>query len=342
MEYTYSYNTTAPDGTTPIAVNLVLTTSDTPNADGSVTVTGISGTWNGQTVTGLSTYANADQLFYPGDNSPALTTGVGYESGNGLAFTVDTSGPGAIAGDDGSGNVNISTTTGGASGTTPGDFEFDDTNNTTQQATSESVTPVTCFAAGTRIGTPDGDVRVEDLSVGDLVLTLDGTAEPIRWIGRRVVDCRRHPTPAAVMPVLVEAHSFGSGQPARDLFLSPDHAIFAEGVFIPVKYLINGDTIRQINTASVTYFHVELPQHNVILSEGLASESYLDSADRSSFASADGVIRLQPLFGGELGDVTLAWEALGFAPLRVTGDEVERVRALLRATANKTARAAVV
>ena len=264
MEYNYSYNTTAPDGTTPISVSLVLTTTDTPNPDGSVTVTGISGTWNGQAVTGLSTYAGADNLFYPNDNSPTLSTQTGYESGNGLAFTVDTSGPNAIAGDDGSGNVNISTTNGGPSGTTPGDFEYDNSNNTTEQLTSETVTPVTCFAAGTRITTPDGDVRVEDLAVGDLVLTLDGTAQPIRWIGRRAVDCRRHPAPAAIMPVRIEAHAFGAGQPARNLFLSPDHAIFSDGVFIPVKYLINGDTIRQIDTASVTYFHVELPQHNVI------------------------------------------------------------------------------
>jgi hypothetical protein len=335
MQFTYSYDTTAPDGTTPVTANLVLTTLDTPNADGGYTVTNVTGTWHGQTVTGLSTYANADQLFYPADNSPAAGT-VGYESSAGLSFSVDTTGAGAIPGDDGGGNVNISTTT--PNGGTAGDYEYDDVNGSTQLLTAETVT---CFAAGTRISTPDGEVRVEDLAVGDLVLTLDGRAQPIRWIGQRVVDCRRHTAPAAIMPVRIEAHAFGFGQPARDLLVSPDHAIFSEGVFIPVKHLINGDTIRQIDTASVTYFHVELPQHNVILSEGLPSESYLDTGDRSSFAAPDGVISLQPMFGGGRSDVTLAWEALGFAPLRVTGDEVARVRARLAATAETTARAAV-
>ena len=198
-----------------------------------------------------------------------------------------------------------------------------------------------CFAAGVRITTPAGEVPVEELAVGDLVLTLDGTAQPIRWIGQRRVDCRRHPAPASIMPVRVQAHAFGSGQPARDLFLSPDHAIFVEGVFIPVKHLINGETVRQIDTAAVTYFHIELPQHDVIFSEGLASESYLQTDDRSSFANAGVVVTLQPLFGGERGDVMLAWEAFGYAPLRVTGAEVERARASLRTRAADPARAAL-
>ena len=78
------------------------------------------------------------------------------------------------------------------------------------------------------------------------------------------------------------------------------------------------------------------------VSEGLPSESYLETGDRSSFAAADGVINLQPLFGSERGDVTLAWEALGFAPLRVTGEEVSRLRARLREIAETTVGAAAV
>jgi autotransporter passenger strand-loop-strand repeat protein len=134
-----------------------------------------------------------------------------------------------------------------------------------------------CFAAGTRILTARGEVAVEALSEGDLVITLDGEALPVIWVGHRRVDCARHPEPARVMPVRVRAHAFGQAQPGRDVLLSPDHAVYAEGVLIPVRHLINDTTVRQIAVESVTYFHVELPRHAIILAEGLPAESYLDA-----------------------------------------------------------------
>ncbi|MCB8877315.1 Hint domain-containing protein [Acidisoma silvae] len=197
-----------------------------------------------------------------------------------------------------------------------------------------------CFAQGTRIATPSGDVAVEDLAEGDLVLTLDGAAQPIAWIGRRTVDCARHDRPAAIRPVRVTAGAFAAGQPARDLFISPDHAVFAEEVFIPVKHLINGSTIRQTDWPLVTYFHIELPRHSVIFAEGLATESYLDTGDRASFANGGAALALHPLFGQARQDVTLIWEARAYAPLCVTGAEVARVRALLVAMAARRQRVA--
>ena len=50
---------------------------------------------------------------------------------------------------------------------------------------------------------------------------------------------------------------------------SPDHAVFIDGVLIPVRYLINGRTIVQEPADEVTYYHVELPRHDVIFAEGL-------------------------------------------------------------------------
>jgi parallel beta-helix repeat protein len=186
-----------------------------------------------------------------------------------------------------------------------------------------------CFAAGTRLATPRGPVAVENLAEGECVLTVDGEAQPIRWIGRRTVDCRRHTTPERILPVRITAHAFGPALPSRDLLLSPDHAVFMEGVLIPVKYLINGHTIRQIDVATVTYYHVELLAHAAVLAEGLPAESYLDTGDRSAFANADSQMTLHPVFGRERGDVSLVMEALGYAPLRVAGAEVDRLRARL-------------
>jgi parallel beta-helix repeat protein len=186
-----------------------------------------------------------------------------------------------------------------------------------------------CFAAGTRLATPRGEVAVEHLASGDRILTVDGETLPIAWIGQRTIDCRRHPTPERILPVCIKAHAFGSTMPSRDLLLSPDHAVFMDGVLIPVKYLINGHTIRQIDIASVTYYHVELATHAAVLAEGLPAESYLDTGDRSAFANADSPMTLHPVFGSERGDVSLVMEALGYAPLCVTGPEIERLRARL-------------
>lgn len=187
-----------------------------------------------------------------------------------------------------------------------------------------------CFAAGTLIRTVHGCVRVEDLRVGDHVVIATGGSRPIAWIGYRRIDCRRHPRPAAVYPVQIKAHAFARNRPARDLCLSPDHAVFAENVLIPVRHLLNGNGVRQVACDEVTYYHIELDHHDIVLAEGLPVESYLDTGDRSVFQDANGPIRLHPEFNGPPTDALWMWEALGRARLVVTGHEVDQVRAALR------------
>ena len=87
----------------------------------------------------------------------------------------------------------------------------------------------------------------------------------IVWIGRRATNCEGHPKPETVWPVRIQAGAFGENVPVRDLYLSPDHAVFLNGVLVPVKLLINGTSIAQVKQANVTYFHVKLPRHAVIL-----------------------------------------------------------------------------
>jgi len=180
-----------------------------------------------------------------------------------------------------------------------------------------------CFAPGTRIMTEAGAVAVEALRVGDRVLTLSGAMQPVIWLGRRRVDCTAHQAPSAVWPVCVRADAFGPGQPSRDLWLSPDHAIFVEEVLIPVKQLINGTRIQQRPVETVTYYHVELPAHDVVLAEGLPVESYLDTGDRAAFVCLGRETVAEP------GLAALHWEACGYAPLRVSGAAVDKVRCRL-------------
>jgi hypothetical protein len=196
----------------------------------------------------------------------------------------------------------------------------------TPSAQGSLIELVTCFVAGTHIMTGNGDVPIEHLRIGDRVICADGSSESIVWIGYRALDPRRHPDPAKVLPIRVAAGAFGNALPRRDLLLSPDHAVFAEGVLIPVRYLVNGATITQVSARSmrmVRYYHIELARHSVIAAEGLPVESYLDTGDRGRFSNADAPVVLHPDFASRIR------EAEGCAPLCIVGPEVAAVRARL-------------
>jgi hypothetical protein len=107
------------------------------------------------------------------------------------------------------------------------------------------------------------------------------------------------------------------------VWLSPDHAVYVGEVLIPVRYLINGDTIAQIATDRVTYYHLELAHHDVLLAQGLPAESFLDMRDGSNYANTPGSIRSYPDFSVRM------WEAFGCAPLIVTGRELEAAQAVV-------------
>jgi hypothetical protein len=154
----------------------------------------------------------------------------------------------------------------------------------TGQGPTDQVT-IACFAAGTRVLAMSGEVTVENLRIRDRVVTMSGQSLPVRWIGHRHLDCAGHADPEKVWPVRVRVGAFGAAVPHRDLLISPDHAVLFEGSLIPIRYLINGRTIVQEQVDKVTYYHVELSSHDVILAEGLPCESYLDTGNRAAFAN---------------------------------------------------------
>jgi autotransporter passenger strand-loop-strand repeat protein len=162
--------------------------------------------------------------------------------------------------------------------------------------TTVSFSAPPCFRHGTRLLTDKGELPIETLAIGDRVVTRSGAFAPIVWIGHREVDCTRHPDPKRVWPIRVTMDAFGQDQPRRDLFLSPDHAVFVDGVLIPVRQLINGTTIAQVAVDDVIYYHVELECHDVLFAEGLAAESYLDTGNRMTFANGGGAMTLHPDF----------------------------------------------
>jgi hypothetical protein len=194
------------------------------------------------------------------------------------------------------------------------------------QAVDTGYTDATgCLCTGTRILTDRGEVAVEALRAGDRVASAFGGTASVTWIGHRRVDCRRHPRPHDVWPVRVRQGAFADRQPCRDLFLSPDHAVFVGGVLIPVRYLINGATIVQEPADAVTYWHVELPRHDILLAEGLPCESYLDTGNRAAFENGAGPTMLHADFARRV------WQEEACAELVMDGPELQAVRSLLLA-----------
>ncbi len=186
-----------------------------------------------------------------------------------------------------------------------------------------------CFAQGTRILTLAGERAVETLCVGDLVPVADGRRlRRIVWIGSTRIDLGRHAEPNKVAPVRIAQGAFAPGMPHRDLVVSPDHAVWTGGSMIPAYLLANGTTIRrEATTGSVTYWHIELDGHDLMLAEGLAAESYLDTGNRALFAGNQGDRRLHPDL---LADMSARrWDERACQPLTLGGPALAEARAQL-------------
>ncbi len=154
--------------------------------------------------------------------------------------------------------------------------------------TGTEIVFVACFAAGTRVLTARGEAAVDELRPGDALPAVSGRVRRVRWVGRTRVALDGHSRPERVAPVRIAAGAFGPGVPHAPLLLSPDHAVFAGGVLIPVHLLVNGGSVaREPGRGAVEYVHLELERHDGIVAEGLRAESYLDTGNRELFAEAE-------------------------------------------------------
>lgn len=149
-----------------------------------------------------------------------------------------------------------------------------------------------CFAEGTAIATPDGPRAVETLQIGDLVSCAEGGAARVRWIGRQTL----RPWlggPQKARLVQISAGALGNGLPLRDLFVTPDHAVMLEGCLINAGALVDGAGIawRPIRE-TCTVYHVETDDHDIILAEGAAVETFVDYVGRQSFDNYDEYVAL--------------------------------------------------
>ncbi len=144
-----------------------------------------------------------------------------------------------------------------------------------------------CYAPATRIATASGETAAGELRGGDRVCTLGGGLARVRWVGRRHVSAEVLASDPSRRPIRIAPGALGPGCPRRALILSPLHALWLDGMLVPVELLVNGATIRRLSPRlGIDYVHIELDRHDILLAEGAPAESFIDLDSRWMFENA--------------------------------------------------------
>jgi len=156
----------------------------------------------------------------------------------------------------------------------------------TPRAVDESRGGVICFTPGTRLETPRGLRRVEELGEGDLVQTRDNGAQPVQWVGSRRITGARLQVMPHLRPVRLRPGSLGIERPDQELLVSPEHRLLVRGraahalfntdeVLVAARDLVNGTTVIEDHSVrEVTYVHLLLPNHEILVANGVETESF--------------------------------------------------------------------
>ncbi|MFN3292626.1 MAG: Hint domain-containing protein, partial [Gemmobacter sp.] len=269
-------------------------------ADGNDTLNGDAGN---DTLVG----GNGDDLLFGGDGNDVIAGGTGNDTITGSTGNNTLSGGddrdvflGATVGDlidGGEGGDDFDTLDLRGSGPLRVTYDSDNPENgivsfldadrnvigTTRFVNIENVVP--CFTPGTLIATPRGEVPVEDLKVGDRVITRDNGIQDIRWVGRRDMTAGDFAVAPHLRPVLVRKGALGNGLPERDMMVSPNHRLLVANdrtalyfdeheVLVAAKHLLAGEAIRAIHSSGTSYIHFMCDRHEVVLSNGAWTETF--------------------------------------------------------------------
>ena len=137
---------------------------------------------------------------------------------------------------------------------------------------------IICFTPGTMIETARGPIAVEDLNEGDLLSTVDDGFQPVRWIGRRSVEATGKLAPITFAPGTLPGLT-------RPLSVSPQHRVLMSGylcellfgqkeVLVAAKHLLGLPGVTQTPLKVVTYIHLLMDRHQILVSNGAETESY--------------------------------------------------------------------
>lgn len=200
-----------------------------------------------------------------------------YDIGGGTQNITAVNGAAAGATSD-----NLAVLTGPNSATTTLQFNLPNPDTLTYETVNPGDSGMACFVAGSCLDTPTGPRRVEDIEPGDVVLTRDNGAQPVRWIGSTTTQATgRH------APICITRGTLGATQ---DVYVSPQHRLLVsdwrasllfgeDEVLVAAKSLVNGDTIYSAPRPFVQYVHLMFDQHEIVDSAGLASESFFPGSE---------------------------------------------------------------
>jgi hypothetical protein len=182
---------------------------------------------------------------------------------------------------------------------TPGDALTGWTTGTWSDTDGVAYTDAVCFTSGTQIETDEGSVKIEELSAGDLVKTVDNGYLPVQWISSTKIGIADQVNDPSIRPILIRKGALGPNTPCRDTRVSPQHRVLYSGwkaelffgeleVLIPAKALVQiGLAEIDISLKPVTYIHVLLEHHEVLIGDGLESESLMPHGQARNWLSAD-------------------------------------------------------
>lgn len=153
---------------------------------------------------------------------------------------------------------------------------------------SDQITP--CFTPGTMIATPKGERAVETLQTGDAVITRDNGIQEIRWTGARKITWAKLSRAAYLQPILIRQGSLGNNLPERDMMVSPNHRVLVTSdktalpfddreVLVSAKHLTGVQGVGVMPSTGLTYIHLLFDHHEVVLSDGIWTESFQPSAE---------------------------------------------------------------
>ncbi|MCK0169083.1 Hint domain-containing protein [Jannaschia sp. S6380] len=169
---------------------------------------------------------------------------------------------------------------------------------------------VACFTPGCIIDTPTGGRPVEDLKVGDLVLTADNGPRPIRWTGRRYLDAATLAANPNLHPIRIGTGALARNVPARDLIVSPQHRILvrsriairmfdADEVFLPARQLLGVDGVEiAADLTSVIYLHFICDAHEIVRAEGALTETLHTGSEAMKAMGSYARAEIDAIFGG--------------------------------------------
>lgn len=177
----------------------------------------------------------------------------------------------------------------------PNDPDDDGDNDIGNPGKDDKDNDAVCYLRSTHILTPAGETAVEDLKIGDEVVTRWNGIRAVKWIGRQSFGFRFIEGNRDRIPVRIAAGALGANRPIRDLIVSPGHSILLDDTLVLARSLVNGVTITQGESPDeIHYYQLDLGFHDCVIAEGTWSETYADDGLREHFHNGAEFYALNP------------------------------------------------